>query len=71
MHKRKNAYHKDILLAIIIAVIGYMILLSTSRTGLVDMSIEAVLFFIGSIFAFKGFLQSNKMTNKNFKKFQL
>lgn len=71
MKERENILWKDVLLAIIIASIGYMILKSTTRTGLVDMSIEAILFFSGSVIAFKGFWKSRGKGNKNFAKFQI
>lgn len=71
MKGKKYELWKDILLAILISCLGYICLLSTSRTGLVDKSIEAVLFLSGSIVALRGYFRSKKVSNKNFKKFEL
>ena len=71
MQKGKNVFRNNVLAAIIVAIAGYLILLSTDRTGLVDMSIEALLFLIGSIIAFKGFTASKGIVNKHFRKFVL
>lgn len=62
---------KKILLAGMIAIIGYIMVLSTNKKGLVDMGIETILFFTGSFIGFKGYLKSKKGMDKNFKRFQL
>lgn len=71
MKKRSYIYWKDILIATIIAGIGCFVLLTARRTGFIDMSMEAILFFAGSMIAFWGFFKSDKTTNRYFKKFQL
>ncbi|MGF7059646.1 hypothetical protein [Brassicibacter mesophilus] len=71
MKKSRILHWRDLLLALVISVVGYMVLLSTTRTGLVDMSIEAILFLSGSIIAFKGFSKSKKNMDKNFRRFEL
>ncbi|WP_105619716.1 hypothetical protein [Vallitalea okinawensis] len=71
MKRGIDLYWKDILIATIIAGIGYIGLSTTKQTGLLDMSMEAILFFTGSMIAFWGFFSSNKKTNRYFKKFQL
>ena len=69
--KKEHVSGQDFFLAVIISIIGSLILVSTERTGLVDMSVEGVIFFIGSIIAFKGFVRSRDIVNKDFKKFEL
>lgn len=71
MEKAKIVYWKDLLLAVVISVIGYIILKSTVRTGLVDMSVELVLWFVASMIALRGFSKSTKTINKNFRRFEL
>lgn len=71
MKERKSKIPKNFLIATLVGIIGYIILLSTNRTGLVDISIESILFFTGSMIAFKGFLKSKKLKSNNFRKFQL
>ncbi|WDV46367.1 hypothetical protein PV797_01405 [Clostridiaceae bacterium M8S5] len=68
MKASKNFILKYILIAVTIAVALYFVLLSTERKGLVDMCIEAVLFFCGSMIAFRGFLKDK--SNSNFSKFK-
>lgn len=68
---KRRTFWKDILIATIIAGIGYSVLTMTTRTGLWDMSMEAILFFTGSMIAFWGFFNSDKTINRYFKKFQL
>ncbi len=70
MQKDQSVLWNNVLLAVVVSVIGYIILKSTSRTGLVDMSIEMILWFVGSMIAFRGFIKSNGRTNINFKKFE-
>ncbi len=72
MENRNSSYWKDFVIATLIAGIGYWILSTATQTGLVDISIEAILFFTGSIIAFFwGFSKSGKRVNSYFKKFQL
>ncbi|QUI25156.1 hypothetical protein HZI73_23930 [Vallitalea pronyensis] len=71
MKNRNNSYWKDVVMATVIAGIGYWILSSATQTGLVDISIEALLFFTGSMIAFWGFSKSGRTVNPYFKKFQL
>ncbi|GMQ62890.1 hypothetical protein [Vallitalea maricola] len=68
---KNSRYWKELLLALVISAVSYMVLLSTIRTGLVDMSIEAILFLSGSIIAFRGFFKSKKKIDKNFRRFEL
>ncbi|WP_214483100.1 hypothetical protein [Bacillus sp. SM2101] len=71
MSKSFFSYQKDILLAFITSIVGYMVLISTNRVGLVDLTIEAVLFSIASIIGFNGYRRSSKSINNHFKKFEL
>ncbi|MGM7685226.1 hypothetical protein ACSVDA_24275 [Cytobacillus sp. Hm23] len=71
MSKSFFPYNKDILLALITSIVGYMVLISTNRVGLVDITIEAILFSIASIIGFNGYRRSSKSINKHFKKFEL
>ena len=71
MRDLKINYSRNILLAVSVTAIGYLLLRSVSRTGLVDMCVEFVLFSAGSIIAFNGFRKSNYAVSKNFKRFQL
>lgn len=66
-----RSYWKDFVIATLIAGIGYWILSTATQTGLVDISIEAILFFTGSMIAFWGYSESGKRVNPYFKKFQL
>lgn len=70
MKKGIFEYWKDILFAVVISVIGYIILRSTPRTSLVDMSIEAALWLTASMIALRGFLKSRRGSNKNFRRFE-
>lgn len=71
MENKSTDYWKDFVLAILFTGIGYWILSSSTRTGLVDISVETTVFFVGSMIAFWGYSKSNKNTNPYFKKFQL
>ncbi|WP_414151779.1 hypothetical protein ACIZ62_08905 [Acetobacterium carbinolicum] len=71
MKKWINGYWIIFLLVIIVSAVGYIVLLSTTRTGLVDMCIEGALFLIASIIALRGFSKSKDTMEKNFRRFEL
>ncbi len=60
----------DFIVAGLVAGIGYWLLLSTPQTGLVDTSIEMILFFSGSLIAFIGFFKL-KGASIAFRRFEL
>lgn len=62
---------RDVLIAVVIALIGYVILLNSSRPALVDMVIETFLFASAGLIGLFAYQRSSKNGNKYFRRFTI